>query len=230
MLKQLNHSLVELNNEIEDTLRETIFTMGVIEEQRSKETKNHTKRVTEYSRLLATKLELPVRDIELIASASPLHDIGKLGIPDEILLKPDKLTEKEFEVMRNHAAIGCSMLAHSERDMLKAAAVIAHQHHEKWDGTGYPWGLQGEDIHIYGRIVGLADVFDALLSERHYKAAWPLDEVVAWVEKERGRHFDPSLVDILMENMDEFVAIGERYRSNGGEAESSKVEAGTTAV
>ncbi|HEC15832.1 MAG TPA: HD domain-containing protein [Sedimenticola sp.] len=221
LLKQLNHSLVELNNEIEDTLRETVFTMGVIEEQRSKETKNHTRRVTEYSRLLASRLGLPERDVELIASAAPLHDIGKLGIPDEILLKPGKLSEKEFEAMQNHTAIGYSMLAHSERDILKAAAVIAHQHHEKWDGTGYPWGLQGEDIHIYGRIVGLVDVFDALLSRRHYKAAWPLDEVVAWIKKESGRHFDPALVDVLLENVDEFAAIGARYGSNGGEGENS---------
>ena len=194
LLKQMNHSLVELNNEIEETLRETVFTMGVIEEQRSKETKNHTKRVTEYSKLLATKLGLPDRHVELIAAAAPLHDIGKLGVPDEILFKPDKLSEKEFETMRNHTTIGHSMLSHSERDILKAAAIIAHQHHEKWDGTGYPWGIQGEDIHVYGRIVGLADVFDALSSERIYKTAWPLDKILEWIETEKGRHFDPELV------------------------------------
>jgi len=214
MLKNMNHSLVELNNEIEETLRETIFTMGVIEEQRSKETSNHTKRVAEYCRLLATKLGLPHRDIELISAAAPLHDIGKLGIPDEILFKPGKLTKKEFEAMQNHSAIGYSMLSHSERDMLKAAAVIAHQHHEKWDGTGYPWGLKGEDIHIYGRIAGLSDVFDALMSERPYKAAWPLDEVIAWLKKESGQHFDPQLVDILCENQDEFLAIGMQFAPN----------------
>lgn len=214
MLKHLNHSLVILNNEIEETLKETIFTMGVIEEQRSKETSNHTKRVAEYSRLLATKLGLPLRDIELITAAAPLHDIGKLGIPDEILFKPGKLTEKEFEAMQNHSAIGYSMLSHSERDMLKAAAVIAHQHHEKWDGTGYPWRLKGEDIHIYGRIVGLSDVFDALLSERDYKSAWPLDDVMAWIKKESGLHFDPRLVEILFENIDEFIAIGVQYGPN----------------
>ncbi|MCW8956919.1 MAG: HD domain-containing protein [Gammaproteobacteria bacterium] len=214
LLKQLNHSLLELNNEIEETLRETIFTMGVIEERRSKETNNHTRRVTEYSKLLATRLELPLRDIELIAAAAPLHDIGKLGIPDEILFKPGKLTKKEFEAMQNHPVIGYSMLSHSERDMLKAAATIAHQHHEKWNGTGYPWGLKGEGIHIYGRIVGLADVFDALMSERDYKAAWPLDDTVAWIKKERGQHFDPALVDILLEYLDEFVAIGKLYGPN----------------
>ena len=211
MLKHMNSSLVDLNNEIEETLRETIFTMGVIEERRSKETSNHTKRVAEYCKLLATKLGLPNRDIELISAAAPLHDIGKLGIPDEILFKPGKLSTKEFEAMQNHSAIGYSMLSHSGRDMLKAAAVIAHQHHEKWDGTGYPWGLKGEDIHIYGRVVGLSDVFDALLSERPYKAAWSLDEAIAWIKKESGRHFDPQLVDILFEYQDEFVVIGIKY-------------------
>ncbi|MCW8831233.1 MAG: HD domain-containing protein [Gammaproteobacteria bacterium] len=211
MLKHMNASLAELNNEIEETLRETIFTMGVIEEQRSKETSNHTRRVTEYSRLLAARLGLPDRDIELITAAAPLHDIGKLGIPDEILLKADKLSEKEFEAMQNHTAIGYSMLSHSERDMLKAAAIIAHQHHEKWDGTGYPWGLKGEEIHIYGRIVGLADVFDALMSDRTYKEAWSLDETIVWIKGERGQHFDPALVDVLIEYLDEFVAIGMQH-------------------
>jgi len=211
MLKQLNKSLLELNNEIEDTLRETVFTMGVIEERRSKEAKNHTRRVAEYSKLLATKLGLSNRDIELIASAAPLHDIGKLGIPDSILFKPGKLTEEEFETMQNHPAIGYSMLSHSERDILKSAAIIAHQHHEKWNGSGYPWGLKADDIHIYGRIVALADVYDALLSERHYKKAWPLEEVMAWVKKESGEHFDPELVDILVSNIEEFVTIGTLY-------------------
>jgi len=214
LLKKLNHNLLDLNNEIEDTLRETIFTMGVIEERRSKETKNHTKRVTEYSKLIATKLGLTHRDIELIGSAAPLHDIGKLGISDEILFKPGKLSKKEFEAMQNHSAIGYSMLAHSERDVLRAAALIAHQHHEKWDGTGYPWGLKGEAIHIYGRIVALSDVYDALLSERDYKAAWPLDDVVEWIEQESARHFDPHLVTILVDSIDEFVAIGKQYAPN----------------
>ncbi len=222
LLKHLNFRLVDLNNEIEDTLRETIFTIGVIEERRSKETSNHTRRVAEYSRLLATKIGLPFRDIELISAASPLHDIGKLGIPDAILFKPGKLSKEEFKAMQNHTAIGYSMLSHSERDMLKAAAVIAHQHHEKWDGTGYPWGLKGENIHIYGRIVGLSDVFDALMSKRDYKAAWPLEDVMAWIKKESGRHFEPRLVDILFENQDEFLAIGEQYSQNINHEENIK--------
>ncbi len=221
LLKKMNHSLVDLNKEIENTLRETVFTMGVIEERRSKETKNHTKRVTEYSRLLASKIGMAAKDIELLASAAPLHDIGKLGIPDEVLLKPGKLTDEEFEVMKNHTTIGYSMLVHSDRSLLKAAAVIAHQHHERWDGAGYPWGLKGEDIHIYGRIVGLVDVYDALLSIRPYKEAWPLNRVVAWIEQEQGSHFDPFLVQTLLAHLDGFVAIGERYGSGSTEPAGS---------
>jgi len=221
LLKKMNHSLVDLNKEIEDTLRETVFTMGVIEERRSKETKNHTKRVTEYSRLLASKIGMTAKDIELLASAAPLHDIGKLGIPDEVLLKPGKLTDEEFEVMKNHTTIGYSMLVHSERGLLKAAAVIAHQHHERWNGTGYPWGLKGEDIHIYGRIVALVDVYDALLSIRPYKEAWPLNRVVAWIEQEQGKHFDPFLAQTLLAHLDEFVEIGERYGSGSIEPAGS---------
>lgn len=211
LLKQLNHSLVELNSEIEDTLRETVFTMGVIEEQRSQETRNHTKRVSEFSRLIASRIGLPEREVELVTAAAPLHDIGKLGIPDEILFKPGKLTEKEFDVMRNHTTIGYSMLSHSERDILKASAIIAHQHHEKWDGSGYPWGLKGEDIHLYGRIVGLVDVFDALSSKRFYKEAWSMEDTIRWIEKEKGAHFDPYLVDTLLAHIDEVLLIREQY-------------------
>jgi response regulator RpfG family c-di-GMP phosphodiesterase len=214
-LKQMNSSLASLNDEIEDTLRETVFTMGVIEEKRSKETNNHTKRVTEYSRLLASQCGLPEAEIELIVAAAPLHDVGKLGIPDRILLKPGKLTPDEFEIMRNHSSIGFAMLAHSKRDILKAAAIIAHQHHEKWDGSGYPQGLKGDDIHIYGRIVALADVFDALSTRRPYKEPWSVGRITDWFEAERGRHFDPMLVDILFETIDEFIAIGEQYSADG---------------
>jgi len=200
-----------LNNEIESTLRETVYTMGVIEEQRSQETHNHTKRVSLYSQLLAQKMGLPGRDVELIAAASPLHDIGKLGVPDEILLKPGELANEERKVMQNHASIGYSMLSHSRRDILKAAAIIALQHHEKWDGSGYPQGLRGEDIHVYGRIVGLADVFDALISSRVYKDSWEITQVIEWITQQRGKHFDPRVVEAFLASLDEFVAITRRY-------------------
>lgn len=210
-LRDKNRQLRALNNEIESTLRETVYTMGVIEEQRSKETNQHTRRVSLYCKLFAKKLGLPDTEAELVAAASPLHDIGKLGIPDEILLKPGKLTDDEYQVMMRHAEIGYTMLKHSERDILKAAAIIAQQHHEKWDGSGYPQGLKGEEIHVYGRIVALSDVFDALYSQRVYKHKWSLDHVVGWINEHRGSHFDPALVDIFNRHRDEFVAIRDAY-------------------
>ncbi len=214
-LKDKNEQLISLNDEIEDTLRETVFTMGVIEEQRSKETSNHTKRVSLYSLLMAEKLGMPEEQVDLITAASPLHDIGKLGIPDEVLFKPGLLDAKERKVMENHPVIGYEMLKHSKRDILMAAGIIAFEHHEKWDGTGYPRGLKGEDIHIYGRIIAVADVFDALFSPRIYKEAWHLEEVVKWIKGQRGKHFDPQLVDIFLANVDEFVGIYNRYPADG---------------
>jgi len=211
LLQQKNDELVALNNEIEKTLRETVFTMGVIEEQRSKETGNHTHRVSLYSQLLARKIGLSEKDIDLIAAAAPLHDLGKIGIPDSILLKPGRLTDEEHEIMKNHTRIGYTMLSHSKRDILKAGGIIALQHHEKWDGSGYPQGLKGEEIHIYGRIIALADVFDALAFRRVYKEAWELTRVITWITEQRGKHFDPTLVDVFLESQDEITDIIKRY-------------------
>ncbi|MDH4098993.1 MAG: HD domain-containing protein [Nitrospirota bacterium] len=211
-LKLMNRQLINLNDEIEDTLRETVFTMGIIEEKRSKETRNHTLRVTKYSNLMATALELSVKDIDLITSASPLHDVGKIGIPDAILLKPGKLTAEEYEIMKNHTEIGHAMLEHSQRDILKAAAIIAQQHHEKWDGSGYPQGLKGEEIHIFGRIVAVADVFDALVSSRVYKQSWSTEDIIECFKKESGRHFDPALVEIFLTYSNKFKEIYENNK------------------
>jgi response regulator RpfG family c-di-GMP phosphodiesterase len=186
--------------------------MGVVEEQRSKETADHTRRVTEYCNILATRFGLSEHDIEMITAAAPLHDIGKLGIPDSILLKPGKLTDDEFDVIKNHTVIGHAMLVHSKREILKAAAIIASQHHEKWDGSGYPQGLAGEDIHIYGRVAALADVFDALTSDRVYRKAMPDEEVLALIKREKGKHFDPVLVDLFFADLDTFMVIKETYR------------------
>ena len=211
LIKEKNVELVSLNNEIEETLRETVFTMGVIEEQRSKETKNHTKRVTEYCKLIATKLDLPERDVELVTAAAPLHDIGKIAITDYILLKSSKLTDEEFDIMKAHTKIGHSMLVHSKRDILQAAAIIALQHHEKWDGSGYPNGLKGEEIHIFGRIVALADIFDALSTARSYKEAWSMEKIIDIIKDGNGKHFDPAIVNVFFEHMDEFLKIKEKY-------------------
>jgi response regulator RpfG family c-di-GMP phosphodiesterase len=211
MLQQKNEELLALNDEIESTVRETVYTMGVIEEQRSKETNYHSKRVSLYCNFLASHIGLSEQEIDLVTTASPLHDIGKLGIPDEILLKPDKLNSNEREIIKNHTRIGYAMLRHSKREILQAGGIIALQHHEKWDGSGYPQSLIGEDIHIFGRVVALADVFDALISARVYKESWDLERVVNWITNQREKHFDPTLVDIFLANVDEFIGIFKQY-------------------
>ncbi|MGG1517304.1 DUF3369 domain-containing protein [Paenibacillus oryzisoli] len=200
-----------LNEELESTQQEIIYTMGEITETRSKETGHHVKRVAEYSRLLALKYGLSESEAEVIRLATPMHDVGKVGIPDAILNKPAALTPEEFEIMKTHANLGYEMLKHSNKKVLYAAAIIAWQHHERYDGTGYPQGLKGEDIHLYGRIAALADVFDALCSDRVYKKAWELDRVLELLRTERGKHFDPQIVDLFLNHLDEFLQIKEMY-------------------
>ncbi|MCX7921110.1 MAG: HD domain-containing protein [Clostridia bacterium] len=205
------NAVEELSVEIVQTQKEVIFTLGEIAETRSKETGNHVKRVAEYSKLLALKYGLSADEAELIKLAAPMHDIGKVAISDTILNKPGKLTPEEFEIMKTHSAIGYEMLKHSNRPIIKAAAIITLQHHEKYNGKGYPQGLKGEEIHLYGRITAVADVFDALASERVYKKAWELDKILELFEKERGEHFDPKLIDIFFHNLDDFVEIKNKY-------------------
>ena len=203
--------VVELHQELLDTQKEIVYAMGEIGETRSKETGDHVRRVAEYSELLAVLAGIDKTEAELIKFASPMHDIGKVGIPDAILKKPGKLTADEFEIMKTHAQIGFNLLNHSARPVLKTAAIIAHQHHEKWNGTGYPQQLAGDDIHIYGRITAVADVFDALGSARVYKESWPLEKILVLFKKQRGNHFDPALVDLLLNNLPKFLKIRERY-------------------
>ncbi len=200
-----------LNGEIETSQKEIIFTLGEIAEARSQETGHHVKRVAEYTKLLALKYGLSMELAEKIRLASPMHDIGKLAIPDNILNKPGKLTPEEFEIMKTHSILGYEMLKNSKRDIIKMGAIIALQHHEKYNGTGYPAGLKGEDIHIYGRISAITDVFDALGSERVYKKAWALDKIVALFKEERGQHFDPFLVDLFLDNLNEFLRIRDMF-------------------
>jgi len=208
------YSNVSLNEELEHTQQEAISMLGTVAEFRSSETANHVVRVAKYSGLLARKLGLPEDETERIELAAPLHDIGKIGIPDGILMKPGRLTDEEYRIMQRHAEIGYRMLAESKRPLLQAAARIAHQHQEKWDGSGYPQQLAGEDIHLYGRIVALADVFDALLSRRCYKESWDIEEVIGYIREQRGSHFDPTLADLLLNNIGEFRTIAEAYRDD----------------
>ena len=202
-----NTELETLNEEIESTLRDTMMAMGEIEEIRSEETKNHTARVSKLSALIAKEYGLSDEDIKLIELASPLHDIGKVGITDDILQKPGKLTENEFTIMKGHAELGYRVLKHSQRKVLQAAANIAYSHHEKYNGKGYPQGLKGEQIPVFARIVAIVDVMDALLCRRIYKDAWSIEDVRALILQERGEHFEERLADIVLDKFDDYVKI-----------------------
>jgi len=200
-----------MHKEVEDSQREILYLLGEAVETRSKETGSHVRRVAEYSRLLALLIGLDEKEADLILHASPLHDFGKIGMPDSILHKPGKLDAEEWAVMQTHAALGEAMLKRSSRVIVQTASIIAGQHHEKWDGSGYPRGLRELDIHVYARIAALADVFDALGSKRCYKNPWPLEKILDLVKSESGKHFDPQLVDVLCANIDLFEEITKKY-------------------
>lgn len=208
--KSLSNAM--LNEEIEKTQKEIIFLMAEIGESRSKETGNHVKRVAEISALLAKLYGMSDEEAELIKMASPMHDIGKVAIPDSILKKPAKLTDEEFEIIKEHTTIGYKLLKNSDRIIIKTSAIIASQHHEKWNGKGYPNGLKGEEIHPYGRISAIADVFDALASTRVYKPAWEYERIINLFREEKGQHFDPEMTQIFLDNSDKFVEIIEKYK------------------
>ena len=204
---------ITANKEIEEMQKEIILVMSSIGESHSTEVAQHVKRVAAYSRLLANYYGLPTSEAEMIEQASPMHDIGKIAIPDAVLKKPGKLNEEELAIMRTHTIEGFNIFNVSERPLLKMAATIALEHHERWDGSGYPNALKGDDISIYGRITALADVFDALSFERCYKDAWDDKDVFGYIKEEKGKHFDPELVDVFFEHLDEFLQIKEKYRS-----------------
>ncbi|WP_223789835.1 response regulator [Marinicella meishanensis] len=208
--KQLKSKEQRILSELEQNQKEMIFMLTELMEATSDETGQHIKRVAEISRLLAFyHPSLNAEDEDIIFHASPMHDIGKITIPQSILHKDGPLTDEEREVMKTHTTNAYQFLKLSPRKFIKAAAMIAYHHHEKWDGTGYPQGLQGDDIHIYGRIVAIADVFDALTHKRKYKDAWPVQEAVDYIVDLKGKQFDPNLVDIFIQHLDEFVAIAE---------------------
>ena len=204
--------VIKLHEELEDTQREIIYKMGEIGESRSNETGNHVKRVANYSKLLATLYGLNEKECDILFTASPMHDIGKVGIPDAILNKAGKLDDDEWKIMRKHCVIGYNILKNSKREILKAAAIVAMEHHEKWDGTGYPRKIKEKEIHIYGRITAIADVFDALGSDRCYKKAWEDEEIFELLKEQKGKHFDPELIDLFFENIDKFKEIRDRYK------------------
>jgi len=200
-----------LNKEINETKREIINTLGNVVESRSKETAYHVQRMSEVSYFLALKYGMDTEEAILLRNATPMHDVGKVGIPDSILLKPGRLTEEEFVVMRQHAQIGYDILKGSQRDLIQAAAITAHEHHEKYNGKGYPRGLEGENIHIYGRITAISDVFDALYYKRVYKEPWSVEKIITYFNEEKGESFDPKLTDLFLEHINEIIEINKNF-------------------
>jgi len=191
---------------------ETLLVIGRAAEYRDQETGKHIERVAHYSRIISQGLGMDKEFQEIIYRSAPLHDIGKIGISDNLLFKEDKLTEKEFEIIKTHAVIGNKILENTHSKYLRAGATIALSHHERFDGEGYPNRQAGEEIHIYGRIVALADVFDALTNKRPYKEPWSIDKVFDLLIEEKRRHFDPEIIEVFMSNKKKVLSIFNNFR------------------
>lgn len=199
--------IFEQNQQIGVSQQEIIFTLCSLTEKRSQEKSAHVRRVAEVSYLLAVLVGFNDEEASLLKMAAPMHDIGNLAISDTILSKPDELSMEEFEMVEKHTQYGHDMLKSSNDPILKIAAIVALQHHEKYNGSGYPQGLKADDIHIFSRIVSLADVFDTLSDDRVYGKAWSDEDIERYIDKERGNHFDPTLVDLFFRHKDRFFAL-----------------------
>lgn len=207
----LEEMVQERTKEIQETRLQIVQRLGMAAEYRDEETGNHILRMSHISTLLAKNIGWNNSECELMLLASPMHDIGKIGIPDNILLKPGKFESDEWEIMKTHASIGGKLLDGDSSDLMHLAKEIAISHHEKWDGSGYPNGIKGEAIPISGRIAALADVFDALTSERPYKKAWTVEDAINLIKDNSGKHFDPKLVDVFMEQLPNIIKIREQF-------------------
>jgi len=210
--KKLELDYQALKEELEKTQISIINTLGNVVETRSKETAYHVYRVASFSYLIGEKLGLSEWDRYLLERASPLHDVGKIGIPDHILNKPAALSEDEYTIIKSHTTIGYEILKESKQQILKSASIIALQHHEAWSGGGYPYGIKGEEIHIFARITAVADVFDALANSRCYREAWSIERSLDFIAQKRGVSFDPLVVDIFLDSIEDVVKIMERYK------------------
>lgn len=203
-------SLVQAD-ELKRTRLQVIQRLGRAAEYKDNETGTHVLRMSHYSRILALAYGLTESQADDLLHAAPMHDIGKIGIADSIMLKPGKLTDEEFEIMKTHPQIGAEIIGEADSELLRLAKSVALTHHEKWDGTGYPHGLQGEQIPLEGRIVALADVFDALTSKRPYKEAWSIDKAMDYIQAQSSVHFDPVLVKLFVENLPKIIEIKEKW-------------------
>jgi len=205
--KNLEFKVKERTKEIEETQVKLMKVLGTIAEGHSLETQSHVKRVSEFTYKLAILYGMDLDEAKVLKDASSLHDIGKLGIRDSILHKKASLSKSEYKEIQKHAGIGGEMLEHSSLPLFKVAKIVALQHHEKYDGSGYPKGLKGVDIHIYGRIVAIADVFDALSNSRTYKKGWNKEDIFIYFKEMRGKQFDPELIDIFFKHIEDFLDI-----------------------
>jgi len=198
-------------DELKQTRLEIVQRLGLAAEYKDNETGLHVIRMSHYSALIARGAGFDEEAAEELLHASPMHDVGKIGIPDRILQKPGKLTPEEWAVMQEHPVIGARIIGNHPKGLLRMAYDIALTHHEKWDGSGYPQGLAGEAIPLVGRIVAIADVFDALTTERPYKKAWPINEALAYIREQAGKHFDPTLVEIFFTQLPDILSVKERW-------------------
>ncbi|NOQ15509.1 MAG: response regulator [Methyloprofundus sp.] len=207
----LEEKVKQRTEELYETRREVINRLGLAAEYRDNETGNHIIRMSRYAQLLALEYGLAEEQAEMILNAAPMHDIGKIGIPDNILLKPGKLDPDEWAIMQTHVTIGARILSGHQSELMEVARMIALHHHEKWDGNGYPEGLKGTGISIEGRICAVVDVFDALLSERPYKKPWTIEKALNLIEEEAGKHFDPQLAPLMRKILPDILKIKEKY-------------------
>jgi len=212
----LEKKVQERTIELQESRLEIIHRLGRAAEYKDNETGAHIIRLSKMSSLLGRLAGMTEEQTELLLNTSPMHDIGKIGVPDSILLKPGKLNAEEWEVMKRHTTIGADLLDSPGSELMKSAQEIALTHHEKWDGSGYPQGKKGEEIPFEGRIVGITDVFDALTSKRPYKDPYPIDKTLSIIKEERGRHFDPDLTDLFIKNIDAFVVIKDSFANEKG--------------
>jgi putative two-component system response regulator len=211
-IDHLSETVVEQSRQSSTLALNSVNLLARAAGYRDPETGEHLLRMSNYAKVIAAHLGLDTEEQDLLLSAAPMHDIGKMGIPDHILLKPGRLDPDELKIMREHAQIGANILQDSPSPLLQAAAEIARTHHEKWDGSGYPNGLQGEEIPLHGRIVAVADVFDALTSTRPYKKGWSLEDAAGFLRDNTGSHFDPRCVEAFFAGWDEVLDIFNRYR------------------
>lgn len=211
LVEERTLKILDYVKQLKKAHQDTIVHLSAAAEYKDEETGTHIIRMSKYSALLAERLGMCGDDVDLILKGSPMHDVGKIGIPDSILMKPGKLTLEEWEVMKTHTTIGANILGMSSSNYMNTAAIIAISHHEKWDGSGYPSGLVGENIPVEGRICAVTDVFDALTNERPYKKAFSVEKSIEIMKEGRKTHFDPHILDVFLDNLDDILEIKENY-------------------